>query len=357
MSKNNALDLSLDELIKLQSKKSKPGPPAGKSPNKQAGRGPNKPTGRGQQQLGVQRGRGGGVVKSVARPSAQRAAPAQQGGRGGAGGGRGGPAPAGRGAGGRGGIITVKNPNAARPRSQPPPPAGYGAAPAGRRGPPPGGPPPGHWQPPPPAQAPYVAPQAEPAVPGVPIRGNVIKNKLFVSNLDQSVNDEDVKELFGAIGPLKEFGVHYDKSARSTGTAHVVYERAAHAQEAYKQYNCLALDGKKINIELVETEVPPGTFAQLSSGINISVANGGGGGPAAGGGGNGGGGGGAYGGGGGGGGYGGGGGGGGNGGAYGSGRGGGYGGGYGGGRGGGPSRGRGGYGGGGGGGGVDAMQE
>jgi hypothetical protein len=36
----------------------------------------------------------------------------------------------------------------------------------------------------------------------------------------------------------------------SKGTAHIVFERPADALEAYKAYNSVALDGKKINIEV-----------------------------------------------------------------------------------------------------------
>jgi len=61
--------------------------------------------------------------------------------------------------------------------------------------------------------------------------------------------------------------VHYDKTGRSKGTAHVVFERPQDALAAYQKYNSVALDGKKLQLELVETEIPPGTFAQLKSGI------------------------------------------------------------------------------------------
>ena len=61
-------------------------------------------------------------------------------------------------------------------------------------------------------------------------------------------------------------------SGRSKGTAHVVFERASDALEAFKKYNQVALDGKKLNIELVETMLPPGTLTPLSSGIKCAGA-------------------------------------------------------------------------------------
>ena len=65
------------------------------------------------------------------------------------------------------------------------------------------------------------------------------------------------------------------RSGASKGTAHVVFESPADALRAFEKYNALALDGRKLQIELVETAVPPGTVKQLSSGINVQAVGGG----------------------------------------------------------------------------------
>ena len=51
------------------------------------------------------------------------------------------------------------------------------------------------------------------------------------------MSDDDVKELFSSVGRIRESGVHYDKTGRSKGTAHVVFESAADAFKAFEKYN------------------------------------------------------------------------------------------------------------------------
>eukprot|EP00250_Pteridium_aquilinum_P035501 c9523_g1_i1 orf=130-912(+) len=81
--------------------------------------------------------------------------------------------------------------------------------------------------------------------------------KLYLSNLDYGVSNEDIKELFLEVGDLKRCGIHYDRSGRSKGTAEVVYSRRQDALIALKRYNNVLLDGKPMKIELIGTNLMP----------------------------------------------------------------------------------------------------
>lgn len=56
-------------------------------------------------------------------------------------------------------------------------------------------------------------------------------------------------------------------SGRSLGTATVVFVDRKDALTAFNRYNNVALDNKRMAIEVVEQAVPRGTFKTLSSGI------------------------------------------------------------------------------------------
>ncbi|XP_022749308.1 THO complex subunit 4D-like [Durio zibethinus] len=98
------------------------------------------------------------------------------------------------------------------------------------------------------------------------ISGVEVGTKLYVSNLDHGVSNEDIRELFSEIGELKRYAVHYDKNGQPSGSAEVVYLRRSDAFAALKRYNNVLLDGKPMKIEIVgaNAEVP------ISARVNVT---------------------------------------------------------------------------------------
>ncbi|GAB2212527.1 hypothetical protein Droror1_Dr00020499 [Drosera rotundifolia] len=89
--------------------------------------------------------------------------------------------------------------------------------------------------------------------------------KLFVSNLDSGVSNDDIRELFSEIGELKRYAIHFDRNGRPSGSAEVVYARRSDAFAALKRYNNVQLDGRPMKIEILS----PNSEAPLTARVNV----------------------------------------------------------------------------------------
>jgi len=72
--------------------------------------------------------------------------------------------------------------------------------------------------------------------------------KVVISNLHPNVTQEDILELFGAIGPVREGRV------KNIGTAEVVYRLAEDAFAAYSKYHGRNLDGQPMILKITTVE-------------------------------------------------------------------------------------------------------
>ncbi len=74
---------------------------------------------------------------------------------------------------------------------------------------------------------------------------------MVVSNLAPSVSQQDVKELFSRIGPVKSATLNYNEKGQSKGVAQVVFAKVGDAAKAHAEYNNRQLDNKPMKIELI----------------------------------------------------------------------------------------------------------
>ncbi|KAL3845103.1 hypothetical protein ACJIZ3_002506 [Penstemon smallii] len=92
--------------------------------------------------------------------------------------------------------------------------------------------------------------------------------KLYISNLDAGVTNDDIRELFSEMGELIRYAIHYDKNGRPSGSSEVVFARRSDAFQALKRYNNVQLDGKPMKIEII------GSNAEISLAARVNVVGG-----------------------------------------------------------------------------------
>ncbi|ORX56716.1 RNA-binding domain-containing protein [Hesseltinella vesiculosa] len=71
---------------------------------------------------------------------------------------------------------------------------------------------------------------------------------LEVDNLHYNVTEQDLRDLFNAVGPVSRCRIMFDRSGRSTGTAKVTFSEHHTAERAKTKFDGVELDGQAMKI-------------------------------------------------------------------------------------------------------------
>jgi len=76
-----------------------------------------------------------------------------------------------------------------------------------------------------------------------------VTKKLYVGNLPYTVNEDNLRELFGQVGEITSVSLITDKyTGQSKGFSFVEMSTEAEAQEAIKRFNGYTLDNRSLNV-------------------------------------------------------------------------------------------------------------
>jgi len=102
------------------------------------------------------------------------------------------------------------------------------------------------------------------------VKGIETGTKISVSNLEYTVSEENLKEVFERVGSVKKIVIRYDRSGRSEGNAEVTFMRRIDAQSAIKKYNGVEIDGKPVRLSLIGSNIAIGGKSRGNNRIRIS---------------------------------------------------------------------------------------
>ncbi|KAL2351392.1 hypothetical protein BJ546DRAFT_294271 [Cryomyces antarcticus] len=80
---------------------------------------------------------------------------------------------------------------------------------------------------------------------------NEVGAKLRVDNIHYELTEDDIRELFFRIGPVKRVQLLYDRQDRSQGTAYVTYESFSDAKIAIREFDGANANGQPIRLSLM----------------------------------------------------------------------------------------------------------
>jgi len=74
-------------------------------------------------------------------------------------------------------------------------------------------------------------------------------SQISITNLDFSVSEADIREIFSKVGKVKKAVVHYNAKGKSRGTAVVTFATKASASKAVKEYHQAEVDGRPMYVK------------------------------------------------------------------------------------------------------------
>ncbi|KAF8819375.1 Rna recognition motif-containing protein [Cardiosporidium cionae] len=86
---------------------------------------------------------------------------------------------------------------------------------------------------------------------------NRSQNIVKVSDLDYSIMEEDLMELFSSVGDVLKVWIDYDRTDRSEGTGGCIFRNAHDAQRAIEMYNGCRIEGMPIHLNLLQNNTDP----------------------------------------------------------------------------------------------------
>lgn len=76
--------------------------------------------------------------------------------------------------------------------------------------------------------------------------------QIHVGNLHFKVSEKDMRELFGEFGKLTKVNLHHDKNGKPQGSCDINFAKKSDALKAVKRYNKVPLDGRPMEIRVIE---------------------------------------------------------------------------------------------------------
>ena len=80
-----------------------------------------------------------------------------------------------------------------------------------------------------------------------------LRKRLFISNLDKSCTNEQLKKLFEEYGKLTRCGIHYNDLGESLGTADIQFEKHEDAEKAINKLNNTNVGSLNISVKYSNT--------------------------------------------------------------------------------------------------------